>query len=193
MPAKKSASSTSNAKKTANAKKTTRAKASTSKDATDEAPQSGAQQSESGAPWWHAQFDDAGANPGDVGNAAQEAVRLAAAVASWANETGLSATLQGVMEQTSGGLKSAMRAATGEAEDNSGDDPNADSPSDVVFTCESCPVCQGMEILQSVAPEAAGGLATALDAVTVAVRDTVEMLAAKENETGAHVEHIDID
>lgn len=151
-------------------------------DSTDHESSTSADESEQ--PWWHAQFADS-ENPADVGSAAAEAVRLAAAVASWANDTGLSSRIADVMEQTSGGLRSAVRAATGEA--NSSKDASAES-----FTCQSCPVCQGMGMLESVAPDAVPGLATALDALTVALRETVEGLSGRPR-SASGFEHIDID
>ena len=133
-------------------------------------------------PWWHTQFEEM-ANPADVSNAAQEAVRLAAAVASWANDTGLSSKLQEVVEQTSGGLRSAVRAATGDATGGSEDQQ---------FDCQSCPICQGMLLVEDLAPDAVPGLTSALDSLTAAVLDTADLLARRTGEETA-VQHIRID
>ena len=164
---------------------------------------SNGQPNSSSPPWWHGQFDDGPPNSYDVGSASQEAVRLAAAVASWANDTGVSTILQGALEQTADGLKSAMRATTPSAGASKAKAPKATEPSDeddeaasrtsASFSCENCPICQGMEMLQAVSPDAAAGLSDALEAVTLAVRQSVEILAQGEADHESRVEHIRID
>ncbi|MGV1036518.1 MAG: hypothetical protein ACOYD0_05770 [Candidatus Nanopelagicales bacterium] len=176
---------------------------------------------ESGQPWWHEtpeELDEE--NPAGVGTAAQEAVRLAAAVASWASRTGLSDTMRGIAEQTAGSVRAAAaRAATAGQEDqeqcNDDTEDAADAADDadqsildaefldeddeqeeprVIYesTCDYCPVCQGMTLLRSVSPEAAEGMAEALAAVTDAVKQAVEGMAA-HSDSGVKVEHIHVD
>ena len=52
-------------------------------------------------PWWHADAEgsDEEPNPGDVGTAAQEAVKLAASVVQWAEQSGLNDTLRGIAKE----------------------------------------------------------------------------------------------
>lgn len=177
---------------------------------------------DSGQPWWHETPEELdGENPAGVGTAAQEAVRLAAAVASWASRTGLSDTMRGIAEQTAGSVRAAARAAAAGSEGGGrraeGDEYAASGPPDSVgdgdqiddgeevdddegeeprivyeSTCDYCPVCQGMTLLRTVSPEAAEGMAEALAAVTDAVRQAVEGMAAP-SDSGARVEHIHVE
>lgn len=148
------------------------------------------QSAQDDAPWWYAGFTETD-NPADVSNAAQEAVKLAAAVAAWANDTGLSARLQGVMEQTSESLKSAVRSATQDpVDDHQSDADEVQSPG---FDCASCPICQGMRALEQHAPASAPGLSAALAGVTQALMETVDALTSVTSDSNSKVEHITID
>ncbi|MFZ2383759.1 MAG: hypothetical protein WAV88_08510 [Candidatus Nanopelagicales bacterium] len=73
---------------------------------------------ESGQPWWHEtpdELDDE--NPAGVGTAAQEAVKLASAVASWASRSGLSDTMRGIAEQTASSVRAAAARAAAAGQD----------------------------------------------------------------------------
>jgi len=153
-------------------------------------------ESSSEQPWWHAaSADDGEPNPVDVGTAAQEAVKLAGALAQWAEQSGLAEALKGIAEQAASSVRSAAKAASSPS---SGDDtPEADAtaageaghPS----TCDSCPICQGVDMVKTMSPEAADGITEALAAVTTAVRQTLDGFAGSTNESPTRVEHIDID
>ncbi len=181
------------------------------------------ERNESGKPWWHETPEELDEdNPAGVGTATQEAVRLAAAVASWASRTGLSDTMRGIAEQTAGSVRAAAARAsaagqtdagqwgddTEEPADESGsavleaellDDESRDADGEedqprVVYesTCDYCPVCQGMTLLRTVSPEAAEGMAEALAAVTDAVKQAVEGMASS-TDSGVKVEHIHVE
>ena len=159
-------------------------------------------------PWWHADAEgsDEQPNPGDVGSAAQEAVKLAASVVQWAEQSGLNDTLRGLAEQATVTMRTAARTASGAAAS-----ADVDDEVDVVFeepgesphtaasgehqrtTCDTCPICQGVDLLKTVSPEAANGITEALAAVTAAVKQAVDGLAASGSESSTKVEHIDID
>jgi hypothetical protein len=65
-------------------------------------------------PWWHAAFEDDESVAG-VGTAAQEAVKLAAAVANWANDSGVAEMVKSVVEQAGDTLRSAAATASAAA------------------------------------------------------------------------------
>lgn len=162
-------------------------------------------------PWWYANADgEEPPNPVDVGTAAQEAVKLAAAVAQWAEQSGLSDTLRGIAEQAAAGVRTAAQAASAAG--------STDDDVDVVFeepgeppagaagtagaaqgaqhartTCDTCPICQGIDIVKTMSPEAANGITDALAAVTTAVRQAVDGLGGTSSDAKTKVEHIDID
>ena len=166
-------------------------------------------------PWWHADAEgpDGEPNPVDVGTAAQEAVKLAASVAAWAEQSGLSDTLRGIAEQATVSMRAAARTASSATTAR-----DVDDDVDVVFeapgeppqssqteghesqaeypertTCDSCPICQGMDLIKTVSPEAANGITDALAAVTAAVKQAVDGFGSSGSRSSAKVEHIDID
>ena len=148
------------------------------------------------APWWHVDADDDAPNPADVGSAAQEAVKLAAAVAQWADQTGLTQTLKGIAEQAAVSVQTAARAATTTTAAPSDSDESAGegtSGSHDSTTCDNCPICQGVDFIKTVSPEAASGINDALAAVTTAIRQAVDGLTPAGDGSGTKVEHIDID
>lgn len=156
-------------------------------------------------PWWHTQNptgaeSGASGSAGDgeaspVGTAAQEAIKLAAAAAEWASKTGLTDAIKGLADQSAMGVRMATKAAHAGTDipewrpgTNDADLGHEHDPA----VCDYCPVCQGMNMLRSVSPEAANSAAEALSAVTLVIRQAIESLAP-EHEAGAKVEHIDID
>ncbi len=169
--------------------------------------QGGEQGESQQAPWWHVEADGDIPNPADVGTAAQEAVKLAAAVAQWAEQAGLTETLKGIAEQAAVSVQTAARAATTPSTSRH----EADEDVDVVFeapgepphsqnaaehdrtTCDNCPICQGVDFIKTVSPEAANGINDALAAVTTAIRQAVDGLTPAGDGSGTKVEHIDID
>lgn len=147
-------------------------------------------------PWWHAMTEDSETpNPIEVGTAAQEAVKLAGAVAQWAEQSGLADVLKGIAEQAADSVKAAARSASGATDGaSSGAEGDAgESTAHVPVTCDSCPICQGVEMVKTMSPEAADGLTDALAAVTSAVRQAVDTFGGSAGSSESRVEHIDID
>lgn len=142
-------------------------------------------------PWWYeSESGQDRSEPSPVGTAAQEAIKLAAAVSQWADRTGLADALSGIAMQTAMGVQAAARAASSAVdEDDDDDEDDADEDS---ITCDFCPICQGVSLLRAVSPDAATGVAEALFAVTEAFRSAVDTLSQPPSST-PHVEHIDID
>ncbi len=144
-------------------------------------------------PWWYAMSDDSdGPNPAEVGTAAQEAVKLAGAVAQWAEQTGLAEALKGIAEQAADSVRAAARSAssaTGDADVKEAGQEQAHSAA----TCENCPICQGLDMVKMMSPEAAAGLTDALAAVTSVVRQAVDGFGGSSADPKSRVEHIDID
>lgn len=157
-----------------------------------------------GPPWWHAAFDDEESVEG-VGKATQEAVKLAAAMTNWANESGVADILKSVVEQAGDSLRSA--ASTFGATEASGADGSAtgatdseDSDPHVSGTCEVCPICQGVDVLRTVSPETASGIAEAMALVTGALRQAMDTVIKEQDpapptepEGGSGVQHIKVD
>jgi hypothetical protein len=163
--------------------------------ATD-APDSG-----DGPPWWHAGFDDEESVEG-VGKATQEAVKLAAAVTNWANESGVADILKSVVEQAGDSLRSAAStfAATEAATDSTDSTDSTDRDPHVAATCEVCPICQGVDVLRTVSPETASGIADAMALVTSALRQAMDTVMTEQDsapptepEGGSGVQHIQVD
>jgi hypothetical protein len=81
------------------------------------------------APWWHETgADSSRPEISPVGTAAQEAIKLAAAVSEWASRTGLSDALAGIAVQTAMGVREAAAAAAdvvGEGQGDAGADADA--------------------------------------------------------------------
>jgi len=157
-------------------------------------------------PWWHAAFEDDQPAEG-VGSAAQEAVKLAAAVASWANDSGVADILKLVVEQAGDTLRGAAATASATAAsatktgatDGNTTSSARDSESHEAGTCEVCPICQGVEVLRTVSPETASGIADAMALVTGALRQAMETVTTDQNasptesEPASGVQHIKID
>jgi len=157
-----------------------------------------------GPPWWHAAFDDEESVEGG-GKATQEAVKLAAAMTNWANESGVADILKSVVEQAGDSLRSA--ASTFGATEASGADGSAtgatdseDSDPHVSGTCEVCPICQGVDVLRTVSPETASGIAEAMALVTGALRQAMDTVIKEQDpapptepEGGSGVQHIKVD
>lgn len=153
-------------------------------------------------PWWHAMADEEHPpNPVDVGTAAQEAVKLAGAIAQWADQTGLAETLKGIAEQAAESVMAAARTATGgpdkdSAEGEAGETgaaQGADAQAHSSSTCDNCPICQGVDLVKTMSPEAAEGITDALAAVTSAVRQAVDGFVPSGEGSKSRVEHIDIE
>lgn len=141
-------------------------------------------------PWWYeSESGQDRSEPSPVGTAAQEAIKLAAAVSQWADRTGLADALSGIAMQTAMGVQAAARAASSAIDDDQDEDEDEDEDS---TACDFCPVCQGVNLLRAVSPDAATGVAEALFAVTEAFRSAVDTLSQPPGST-THVEHIDID
>lgn len=148
-----------------------------------------------GAPWWHIESPDADVpNPVDVSATAQEAVRMFGVLAQWAEQSGLTETLKGIAEQTVSGVKTAAAtAATAVVPDvadthrESADDERADaagSDSNRPTTCETCPVCQGLDVVKTMSPETAENLNDALALVTTAVKQAIDNFARSNDDQG---------
>jgi len=165
-------------------------------------------------PWWHAAFEDDEPTEG-VGTSAQEAVKLAAAVANWANDSGVADILKSVVDQAGDTLRgaaataaAAASAATSEArakESSAGtstDGSAQDGQPHAAGTCEICPICQGVDVLRTVSPETASGVADAMALVTGALRQAMDTMTAEgqppepsstEPESASGIQHIKID
>ncbi len=190
---------------------------------TDSDDDSSARNNESGReapPWWHEAFEDDEAADG-VGTAAQEAVKLAAAVTSWANDSGVADILKSVVEQAGDALRGAAATAASTASsaassaastasaakdhthDREGAFTSAEGAHDCA-TCENCPICQGVEVLRTVSPETAASVSDAMAAVTSALRQAMSNVAAEHSdadtdtdaddpEPPSSVQHIKVD
>lgn len=173
------------------------ASASSGSSSADESKNSGTDAGESAEqPWWYASSADSDEpNPVDVGTAAQEAVKLAGALAQWAEQSGLAETLKGIAEQAAASVLSAAKAASspGSAEGETESESASESPAGHSTTCDSCPICQGVDMVKTMSPEAADGITEALAAVTTAVRQTLDGFVGSAEESPTRVEHIDID
>ncbi len=145
-------------------------------------------------PWWHEDFDEDGSNPHAVSSAAQEAVKLAAAVATWAQDSGVGEILRGVVEQASDTVRTATASATGTAgEPREQPDPGPGA-GEHTMSCEVCPICQGMDVLNEVSPEAAQGVTDALALVTAALKQALDTVTSQSGGSASSgVEHINID
>lgn len=139
------------------------------------APAAGDESADAGA---EAAPDDADSDAGttaDAGSAAgtpiMEALRLAAAVAAWSNETGLTDTLR----ELAGEAAEQLTANPSDAL------PLADAPvvgSQHEATCDYCPLCRSVAILRVVQPQMAQGVAEAMAGLTEALEAAVEGFAA---------------
>ncbi len=136
--------------------------------------------------------DSDGPNPVEVGTAAQEAVKLAGAVAQWAEQTGLAEALKGIAEQAADSVRAAARSASSATGGADGKEAVSEQEHSAA-TCESCPICQGVDMVKMMSPEAAAGLTDALAAVTSAVRQAIDGFGGSSADPKSHVEHIDID
>lgn len=153
-------------------------------------------------PWWYeSESGQDRSDPSPVGTAAQEAIKLAAALSQWADRTGLADALSGIAMQTAMGVQAAARAASSATDDDHQDNhedtaaapPEPEAlPGHDSTSCDFCPVCQGVSLLRAVSPEAATGVAEALAAVTEAFRSALDTLSQPPS-SATGVEHIDID
>lgn len=163
-------------------------------DPDDETPAS-SQSNDGAPPWWHAAFDD-DEPPDGVGSAAQEAVKLAAAVANWANDSGVADILKSVVEQAGDTLRSAAATASATAATATA---APDTEAHETVTCEVCPLCQGVDVLRTLSPETASAIADAMALVTGALRQAMDNVTTEsdsqsaESEPASGVQHIKID
>ncbi len=153
------------------------------------------------APWWSAGDEEyAGATPmfeGDegpaeesappgpsasaeappVGSAIGEALKFAAALTAWSEQSGLTDTLKTIAAEAAEAL-------------NAPDAPPADAaapllePHTTVVVCDFCPVCRGMDVLRQAQPHLAQGLAEAMSSLTQALNLAVESFAASQGRSG---------
>lgn len=157
-----------------------------------------ASSAEDAKPWWSSSYDEAEpSNPHDVGSLTQEAVKLAAAVIGWAEQTGIADTVRGAAEQATEVLWTAAASRQTERVNaeraNDTESASGSEPGDAhSVNCEYCPICQGMDLLKNVPPETRQGLAEAMSAVSDKLRAAVDGLATSTGEK-TQVERIDID
>lgn len=108
---------------------------------------------------------------GSAGTPVMEALRLAAAVAAWSNETGLTDTLRELAGEAAEQLSASTAA---------GELPLADATPTATHeaTCDYCPLCRSVAILRVVQPQMAQGVAEAMAGLTEALEAAVEGFAA---------------
>jgi len=148
-------------------------------------------------PWWSSSFDDQEQdNPHDVGSITQEAVKLAAAVVGWAEKTGIADTLRNVAEQSTEVIWTAAASAQADKVEKAMEHLSHTGPQDPEShssSCEYCPICQGMDLLKNVSPEATQGLVEAMSSISDKLRQAVVDGFPGPSNSSARVEHINID
>ncbi|MFI0431728.1 MAG: hypothetical protein ACH36H_01135 [Candidatus Nanopelagicales bacterium] len=121
--------------------------------------------------------EDSRARAGDqqpVGTAIGEALKFAAALTAWSEQSGLTDTLKTIAAEAAEALNDpAAEAAPTVA-------PVFDAHSTVVV-CDYCPVCRGMDVLRQVQPHLAQGLAEAMSSLTQALNLAVDSFAASQH------------
>lgn len=115
---------------------------------------------------------------GSADSPIMEALRLAAALSAWSEQSGLTETLRGLAAQAGEQLGSladtdnpVLHLVT-EEHDEGG--PSAGS------TCAYCPLCRGVDILRVVQPQVAQGVAEAMASLTTALNAAVASFAEQQ-------------
>lgn len=127
---------------------------------------------------------------GSAGSAITEALRLAAAVTAWSNESGLTDTLREIANEATETL-SAM-ASGGETTSEDGSTASTSAANDTQpssadsqqwfahqTVCDYCPLCRGLDVMRTVQPQMSQGLAESMASVTTALNSALESLAAR--------------
>ncbi len=157
------------------------------------------------APWWSAGDDEyAGATPmfegaaaeepGDepgaptgpgeapqVGSAIGEALKFAAALTAWSEQSGLTDPLKTIAAEAADALSDPDGAAAAASE--AAEVPLLD-PHTTVVVCDFCPVCRGMDVVRQAQPHLAQGLAEAMSSLTQALNLAVESFTASHGRSG---------
>lgn len=134
-----------------------------------------------------------------AGSPIMEALRLASALADWSEQTGLTDTLKALAAEAAESL-SAQASTTAApdgpestadteevADDIDGSDPGPsrtlghlwevpssdDDSGSTGSSCEFCPLCRGLDVMRTVQPQVAVGLAEAMASVTEALNTAV--------------------
>lgn len=121
-----------------------------------------------------------------VGTPIGEALRLAAALAEWSNQSGLTDTLKELAAEAADALaEGAQVAADGDWDDAgagptaAGPGPTAAAPDEPHLVCDYCPLCRSVEVMRHVQPQVSQGLAEAMASLTAALNVAVEGFAAR--------------
>lgn len=132
----------------------------------------------------------AGSSRPGTGSPVAEALRLAAAVSSWSQQTGLTDQLKDLAGEA--GAVLAMRAATAAAaasadQDDESDDDTSRGAATSDFavehgsTCEVCPLCRGVDLLRAVQPQLAEGVTEAMASISFALETALANMDDNRN------------
>lgn len=126
----------------------------------------------------------------EAGSPVMEALRLASAVADWSRESGLSDTLRVLATDVAASLADSTAVTTegsDEQEEAEGARPqptlrlippsSEQDSAGHAATCEYCPLCRGMDVMRTVQPQLAAGIAEAMASLTAALNLALAGLA----------------
>lgn len=126
--------------------------------------------------------DPAAESDSGAGSPIMEALKLASALADWFQQTGLTDTLKALAAEAADSL--ATQSSTADESESPrptedqrsavptvGDDENAEHTAGT--SCEFCPLCRGLDVMRTVQPQVAVGLAEAMASVTEALNTAV--------------------
>ena len=117
-----------------------------------------------------------------TGSAITEALRLAAALSSWSQQTGLTDQLKGLAGEAGAVLAARAAAAglgnlsgggAGGVDSDEGEDDTADFALEGGSTCEVCPLCRGVDLLRAVQPQLADGVTEAMASISFALESAL--------------------
>lgn len=132
-----------------------------------------------------------------AGSPVMEALRLASALSEWSRESGLSDTLRALASEAASSLSDAGLVATETPDEDSGGDGASredqqrtplrlvDPPAGYEggaheSTCEYCPLCRGLDVMRTVQPQLATGIAEAMASLTEALTAALTGLTERQ-------------
>lgn len=127
----------------------------------------------------------------EAGSPVMEALRLASAVADWSRESGLSDTLRVLATDVAASLADSAVQTTEDTDEPAEMaeearpqptlrliEPSAEQDTaGHATTCEYCPLCRGMDVMRTVQPQLAAGIAEAMASLTEALNLALAGLA----------------
>ncbi|MCU0297235.1 MAG: hypothetical protein MUF33_01795 [Candidatus Nanopelagicales bacterium] len=127
-------------------------------------------------PWWHSTPQQP-----PVDSVMAEGMKLAAALRDWAVDSGAMAAAAGLAQSAAVNASAYIAAVQAPVEDDLEAQADADAePVEVTVRCDDCPVCQGLDALESANPQLADKARVALAGVNTLL---MGFLRSGEDET----------